>query len=492
MGNYAFFVGGSGARAYKAFLYACASGAIRTDEVTAYLVDADSENAAIEDCRTLYEAYSYHHERFHNLGISPKQFSCNIKMPCNSAISPVFTNCKRLDQLVAPGSVEDHAMQWFYTKKERKQPLKNGFYARPNIGCVFFQNFKDKTIDNCINEIIGELEQTNDNDVRIAIIGSIFGGTGASGIPTLQKIINRRISQQTSKLSTLRCGGVLITPYFKVKKEPDTGGGLVVSDESFYSNTREALKYYESNNPFESLYVVGQNTLDTVNMDYAAGGREQKNKPHIVELYAAMAVSDFFDSNITDPPEIKCHIVDSAVDKLGWQSVSPDFLAIGDMLRAQVILDTEIYPYAKKMMERSRRFGYQWYTAYRLWEEQTEIEKSEQFSEAFLEWFHGLHCTLDTTAGNLIWNGRIGLCGIDISILVNQSSSNSDQQESKWKKAFDRIVDVSSGVCYVIQKVMPILSCLGVEKTLAAYHWPGLLIKLFKLVEQKTLEETAT
>ena len=151
-------------------------------------------------------------------------------------------------------------MQWFYTKEERKQPLKNGFYARPNIGCVFFQNFNDKTIDSCINGIIGELGQGN--DVRIAIIGSVFGGTGASGIPTLQKIIKRRISQKISELSKLRCGGVLITPYFKVKKEPDTEDGLVVNDESFYSNTREALKYYESNNPFESLYVVGQNTLD--------------------------------------------------------------------------------------------------------------------------------------------------------------------------------------------------------------------------------------
>ena len=489
MVNYAFFVGGSGARAYKAFMYACASGAICTDEVTVYLVDADSENAAIEDCRTLYGAYFYHHEKFQSLGISPKQFRSNIKMPCDSAISPVSTNCKRLEQLVAPDSAEDHAMQWFYTKEERKQPLKNGFYARPNIGCVFFQNFNDKTIDSCINGIIGELGQGN--DVRIAIIGSVFGGTGASGIPTLQKIIKRRISQKISELSKLRCGGVLITPYFKVKKEPDTEDGLVVNDESFYSNTREALKYYESNNPFESLYVVGQNTLDAVSMDYVAGGKKQKNKPHIVELYAAMAVSDFFKSSITAPPEIKCHIVDSAVDKLGWQSISSDFLAIGDMLRAQIILDTEIYPYVKKMMEQRRRFGYQWYTAYRLWEEQTEIEQSERFSKAFLEWFHGLHCTLDTTDGKLTWNAEIGLCGIDISILVNQNSSSSDRQKLTRKKAFDRIVDVSSGVCYVIKKVMPILSCLGAEKTLAAHRWLGLLIKLFKLIEQKTLEETA-
>lgn len=63
MKNYIFFIGGSGARTYRAFLHLCATGVIQGDELNLLLLDAD--NAAAEDYIKLYEQYKNHYDLLH-------------------------------------------------------------------------------------------------------------------------------------------------------------------------------------------------------------------------------------------------------------------------------------------------------------------------------------------------------------------------------------------------------------------------------------------
>ena len=100
--NYVFFIGGSGARAYKAFLHACAAGAIPMDEIRVMLLDADSKNAACTECVELYRLYRWHHKMIQEKisALKPgerrkvgtlRAFHCDVRMYHEQAISPVDT-----------------------------------------------------------------------------------------------------------------------------------------------------------------------------------------------------------------------------------------------------------------------------------------------------------------------------------------------------------------------------------------------------------------
>lgn len=57
MSNYIFFIGGSGARAYTAFIHSAASGILNTENVNTLIIDADISNKANEKSINLYRKY---------------------------------------------------------------------------------------------------------------------------------------------------------------------------------------------------------------------------------------------------------------------------------------------------------------------------------------------------------------------------------------------------------------------------------------------------
>lgn len=166
-----------------------------------------------------------------------------------------------------------------------------GFRGNPNIGSVMLNDIEHT------KEFQEFCSLCNSNeDDRVVIIGSLFGGTGAAGIPVLVNAIrnNVRPSIRDVKIST-----VLVCPYFKIgQPKDDERNEGVIDDKIFESKTKAALHFYKDllNNQasrfkIDSIYYVGDTTKS--NVEHHIGKEKQENPANIVELISALSILHF-------------------------------------------------------------------------------------------------------------------------------------------------------------------------------------------------------
>lgn len=158
-----------------------------------------------------------------------------------------------------------------------------GFKGNPNIGSVVFNDLKDT------NELKDFFRCCESGD-KVILIGSLFGGTGASGIPEITKAI-----RSNPKTKDVHLGVVMLMPYFCFDRKDEIG---TVKSSLFDSKTRAALSFYESsevNEKIDSIYYIGDK--ERTKMSYSLGGEHQKNNSHIVDLIGALSVLHFFNTD---------------------------------------------------------------------------------------------------------------------------------------------------------------------------------------------------
>ena len=224
----------------------------------------------------------------------------------------------------------------------------------------------------------------------------MFGGTGAAGIPMILRIIQDECRRQVSsaeKMRRLHFAGILVTPYFRFKDPSGATGNLHIHHDAFFGNTRSALEYYDWNykEKFERIYLVGQDILQFVsqNGEYLDGGKAQRNKPHIVELIAAMGVRHFlldaadFQGQMNIYEMILKSEGHDSNPIFGWNTLEPELSAVGDMLRAQALMRMVIAP---------RVFGHlaekwPWYKTFNMdrMENQAELRAWMLYTDKFLD-----------------------------------------------------------------------------------------------------------
>lgn len=498
MKNYVLFIGGTGARVYRSFLHLCAAGVVQSGTITTLLLDADVKNRAVTDCRDLYASYQAHYEYMQNREASDAGqeplFRCNVQMATKSAISPVpegpggSGRIKRLLGIANEDPEKIRAMKWFYSKEEREQNLEHGFYAHPNIGCVFFQNLVDESVNQFLDSVYKDLKV--ESSVNIVLVGSVFGGTGASGLPSMLKMIRSKCNSDR-----IHYYGILITPYFEVPKLEDSKNSkdIVIRSEDFNCNTRAALEYYKNHREFERIYLVGKKTLDQINRKYSNGGVDQDNKAHIVEVYAAMAVRDCLEKNRSKG--FWSHIIDTK--PVNWMELGKDMYPIANMIRTQVVLRREIYPFARTMTsERKQLWGCrQWAKVFDI-SSQEQLQNMESYTDDFLRWIYDLQSKIQIA--KRVPDSQIELCSgfvTDFAVSLNIADpkqldkGNGQTTASKSRSVlgqFNKLIDTVSNIEYVFNKFSLILSCLGVvNQRLASLGFVGILIKLFELAGQE-------
>lgn len=503
MNNYIFFIGGSGARTYTAFIHCAAAGAIETKNVSVLKIDADIRNSANQENKRLYEQY----KKVYGLLSEENDrevFTCNIEMETEEVLSPVSTNAVTLgDAIGTSNEKRRRLLNCLYTEEEIKQSLEHGFYAHPNIGCVFFSDF---AFDECLDKIENQL--TNNKEVRIALVGSIFGGTGAAGIPTILKILKDRFGDRDK----LRIGGVLFEPYFSVSGTNGERNNITIRTEEFYNNTYEALNYYNATKKagFDNIYLVGQEKLDIVNDHYADGGSGQNNKPHVTEVYGALALDHFF-------TRIEESGVFGAVRKeiLGWtdfpgtiEGERPRILKMADFARAQAVFIAGVCEYIdrkkgtfRKKCEHKNIMVPRWYKQYDLNNSDVKAKINEigAYSASFIEWLYKVNCRYDEE-GNLYPDGNMKLFGSALQNVYEllpgkgeQAAGKPDEKnkdrKSKLKKfcdSFNTFVDTTSNVEYILDKVLLVLSMAGiVSGKMAALGAAQLFLRIISLAGER-------
>lgn len=324
MTTYIFAIGGTGARVLRSLtmlLAAGCEGTSNSDEIVPIIIDYDTTNADTERAQKVLEQYKSLHKAIYETGDSYKEhFFCTpvTKIKEKVTLGPfgggltfeprsrfeihldqtdtdiTFGEFLKLNSMsVANNTLPTrHLLEALYDNSSENSPraelnlnLNKGFKGCPNIGCIVtcrleqspeFQNFKSNF---------------KDGTDRILIIGSVFGGTGASGIPMLLDLIRENPSWQSVPVGVLA-----ILPYFKVSEDTNSA----ISSQTFKAKAKAAMTAYDLNGSVNSqataIYYVGDTDMNTPFANHE-GGREQENKALFTELVAAMFAIDFITKN---------------------------------------------------------------------------------------------------------------------------------------------------------------------------------------------------
>ena len=206
-----------------------------------------------------------------------------------------------------------------FTQQERTTKLNEGFRGHPNIGAVVMATppFNDPASP------LGAFEKTKNvnKTARVFLVGSIFGGTGAAGFPTLAKVLRKEVA---GGWRGMVLGGALVLPYFTFGDTPATRGQeMFVTRQDFPVATQAALHYYaETNLPIDEYYFVGD-SLDQEVGKFSPGKKEQQNRPHYVELVSALAAFDFFRPREESKDSLKKHyfIAGRTTAEVSWNDL---------------------------------------------------------------------------------------------------------------------------------------------------------------------------
>jgi len=309
---FVFGIGGTGARVLRSLTMLLAGGIqFKQPDMTIIpiIIDTDAHNGDTARTRDLLRSYytirrtfvapnaSANSDGFFNTQI--RSFNRLEATTSDAADLDVQFNFQNQDNTFANfinfnglSQIDKDLIELLYNDSLDAHPelhlnLSVGFKGNPNIGSVVFNELKD-------SPQFKNLESSYTQNDRIFIISSIFGGTGASGFPTLVKLI--RESSSNANLAKTKIGAISVMPYFNV----DAVESSAINSAIFDTKTKAALAFYAEDEKIRTVealyYIADPNQSGT--LPNVEGGVEQVNNSHVVEMISATAVIDFI--NMTD------------------------------------------------------------------------------------------------------------------------------------------------------------------------------------------------
>ena len=281
-------------------------------------------------------------------------------------------------QNIPQGDINNLLVDTLFTRKSLDNRLSVGFKGNPNVGTVVLSN-----IMKGLNDMTGITDSSvfREGD-RIFIISSIFGGTGASGYPLVEKTIREMETSPVLRDSTM--GAVSVQPYFSLKNPELTGSDI--DSNSFITKTKAALSYYQNNVRSNYFYYIGDKEMAT---EYDNDEQIQDDKAHFVELVAATALFDFLerpDKERTEPTTFLSRAIENNDAVLQLSSLgsgyAPTTKHIADFTLLNMLID--VLPKEKHFpLEISRKLNSDFYGS-------ASFGKLKQFAELFSTWYEEL------------------------------------------------------------------------------------------------------
>ena len=291
-----------------------------------------------------------------------------------------------------------HLFDVFYTQQERDMDLKDGFKGRPAVGAAFMSQLKKKDDwDNLMDRI--ENDSNGGGSPKIFLCGSIFGGTGASGFPTLGRMIANDLGPDGKNvLDKVMLGGLLMLPYFQfTATRRSKNEEIYARSEEFILKTEAALHYYNTQElGYDAVYLLGMPRSMMVD-EFSTGGRNQRNQPHFLELYGALALRDYLFSSKSSNLEARI------ISRRTLTSVTWDDIPKKDDVRRQ-LLNSARFAFAwissiSPDLEHARKSGRLDFWSKRFFnsqelnnnEEIDKIKDIKEWCEDYLRWLGNIH-----------------------------------------------------------------------------------------------------
>ena len=335
MKNFIIGIGGTGAKCLEHLVYCCGAG-LGPSQLWAGIIDQDEANGNVNRTKILLSKYinlrnSLKEEGKHDLGKDSNLLNTLIITNPDSVWLPLGGANPSLGKVINYDALKTEVqglIDCLYNKEEKSQKLSEGFRARPNIGAVAMLATTSNEDDPFWAQIYKAVELAKGGEeVRIFLVSSIFGGTGASGFPNIARRI-KSIQQKLQVTSNLHIGGALMLPYFTYEvPDKDMESEIYARPEEFMRQTKGALEYYsrlfKHNKIFDQVYIAGWDPLSKIT-NFKMGGNLQNNPPFFPELYGALGALKFFnkDNKISENQGV-LHIGKNPTNDVVWSDI-PD------------------------------------------------------------------------------------------------------------------------------------------------------------------------
>ncbi|MDD3333965.1 MAG: tubulin-like doman-containing protein [Eubacteriales bacterium] len=392
MGCYALAIGGTGNKILEGMVYLAAIDGFYTvqngisrpiPEIRMLSVDVDSAcgnttrakraSEYYEELRSAYGTFPHPHCGFHT-ALTVRRWNMNLSKRAMSVDKMVENH--RQDQVLSNA---------LYSKTESALEYSEGFRGHPDLGVLFFadllnglDSLRQMGQPDEMNELLDQiaLELSQGETVKVFLCGSIFGGTGASGIPAIAKFLRQRFPDSGFEL-----GAMLMLPYYQVPPaQRDEEAEIVVKSSAFLDKARTALQYYgmegmirdhekDENGVFDALYLLGLPPESFVTTSiYSTGSQSQENDAHMMEWLACRCAAAFFRTGFRGAEEhnIDCYYYQWHTRQFCWESFDSEArryrLGYGNLLKASALFFAECYPTLLRCTtsgsKAARRVGY--------------------------------------------------------------------------------------------------------------------------------------
>lgn len=304
MVNRAIFVGvgGSGCKCLESLVHVAAAGLLPIDGDLVF-VDQDKSNFCTT--RALRVAENYQElgrwlGRSDTSGTGALHARLRVEPDVLPPLPEVWETLQAAFSVAGDPRADAHdfddawLMRALFTRAERTDSMNNGFRARPAVGSAAYSLSVARPYEmwRRLAELLDEERHSSPRQVEVVLFGSIFGGTGAAGLPSLGRML-RNHAKSTPGLQ-LRVSAILLLPYYYVT--PPEGErrpyGPVPSGQ-----VRLALDHYVSlladptTRPFDTVYLAGLDRRIELPYDPKGGGAGQDNPPLAPELVAALGAA---------------------------------------------------------------------------------------------------------------------------------------------------------------------------------------------------------
>lgn len=310
---FVFAIGGTGSRVLTSMIMQLASGARPVDSegkpimnlsIVPIIIDPHEDNYGLQQVTELLNDYRSIRNRIYGDELNKDGFF-SVKIETLHDVNPegvasdkFFFKMQKVtdntfERLIGHGnmSIESQLFtELVFSKDELETDMGEGFYGSPNIGCVALNEFKKSPDFNAFRSAF------TDGD-RLFFIGSIFGGTGAAGLPLFISSIRDLQHEENEDSGKSNCakapiGALVVMPYFSIAQDDNS----VINENDFIIKTRSALRYYETslNKYINKIYYIADpsGTQDFTN-DPGNVNNQSANKAHVVEFAGALAAFDF-------------------------------------------------------------------------------------------------------------------------------------------------------------------------------------------------------
>jgi hypothetical protein len=290
-------VGGTGARVFESLIWLSFVGYINKEsEIKFLLIDQDAENGNLKRARSTCNLYNQLRGK---IKITNKQRFAFYVNKFEDIINKTYVPISEgtFKQVISDEIRKyEKLIKFLFTNEQLNFDLKDGFRGLPAIGSVsvtkeFEENFK---------QIFGNLN----NNTHIFICGSVFGGTGASMLPTLPRVIKGKENTKQFKIMNL-----MVLPYFKVEEGDEKEISPMGSSFPFKSTLAFDYHAYILGRDFEKFEGVDFAgaiglpeifQMDPEEIVYAQGGPKQENPAHFIEALSIIFIKNLLEGKLEE------------------------------------------------------------------------------------------------------------------------------------------------------------------------------------------------